>query len=207
MSKSCDYCFTWNNRTVAEVTMACLTQTTDTPGSIAYCRAQAEVGDSGTPHVQGFIQFGSARSLGFCKKLLPGAHFEKRRGSATQANDYCNKPLAEGGNDAPAWETGVFDAKDRQGARLDVTAFKEAIKAGATDEVCGGLRLRRRIGARCPGIWDLQWAMGPAMIFVRARHLCSVKHRNPNVCLFSAFFPGRSSWTSTRTAGSATSAW
>jgi len=133
--KSCDWCFTWNNETLARLTLIVLNKNTETPGCIAFCTAQPEVATTGTAHLQGFVQFSSARSFGMVKALFPGAHVEKRHGSATQAKVYCNKPLAEGGNDAPAWEFGVFDPKNKQGGRSDVVAFKDAIKSMASDDV------------------------------------------------------------------------
>lgn len=51
-----------------------------------------EVGESGTPHLQGFIYFTNARTGKAIKQLLPkGAHFEKQKGTVDQAADYCKK--------------------------------------------------------------------------------------------------------------------
>lgn len=136
MTKAADWCITWNNKTVVDFSVAVLAQTVRAPGSIAYATAQNEVGDSGTPHVQGFIQFKGPRAMTALQTLFRGAHFEQRMGSAAQAKAYCNKPTAEGGSDADAWEFGNFLPKNAKGKRNDVVAFKDAIMAGATDEVC-----------------------------------------------------------------------
>lgn len=62
-----------------------------TDGTINYCIFQKEKGTNGTPHLQGYLEFTSKRRLGFCKGILPRAHWEPRKGSREQARDYCSK--------------------------------------------------------------------------------------------------------------------
>lgn len=52
-----------------------------------------ETGKSGiTPHVQGYVEFTSARRFSSVKRMLVNrAHLEKRRGSPYQAAEYCKK--------------------------------------------------------------------------------------------------------------------
>jgi len=58
-----------------------------------YLVVQLEVGDEGTPHLQGFVQFPKEMRLKQLKKdCHKRAHWEPRRGSAYQAAHYCKKP-------------------------------------------------------------------------------------------------------------------
>lgn len=50
-----------------------------------------EVGESGTPHLQGYVYFKSQRTLESLKKRIPRAHWEIRKGSHEQAREYCVK--------------------------------------------------------------------------------------------------------------------
>jgi len=52
-----------------------------------------EVGESGTPHVQGFVCLKKRMRLTGLKKILPRAHFEVAKGSVTQNVEYCSKEL------------------------------------------------------------------------------------------------------------------
>lgn len=60
--------------------------------------------------------------------MLPGAHFEARRGTAQQARDYTRKE--ETRLEGP-FEYGDFTVT--QGSRQDIVGFKRAIDDGATD--------------------------------------------------------------------------
>lgn len=50
-----------------------------------------EVGESGTPHLQGYVNFPNAVSLESLRKRLPRAHFEIARGSEIENINYCSK--------------------------------------------------------------------------------------------------------------------
>lgn len=112
MSKTRSYCFTLNNYTEDEA---------DAVAGIdcAYLIYGREVGESGTPHLQGYIRFKNPRSLGGMKKLIPRAHFEARKGSEKQAIDYCRK-------DDP--EPFIKGQECCQGKRTDLTTLANDIK-------------------------------------------------------------------------------
>lgn len=50
-----------------------------------------EIGLSGTPHLQGFVQFDQPKSLAQVRQAIPDAHVEIRKGTIRQAIVYCHK--------------------------------------------------------------------------------------------------------------------
>lgn len=53
-----------------------------------------EVGEKGTPHLQGFVCFKKQMRFETLRRLLPGAHLENKSKNSTfkQASEYCKKP-------------------------------------------------------------------------------------------------------------------
>lgn len=83
-----------------------------------------EVGASGTPHLQGYVYFGTQRTLSVLKKKVhPTAHFEPARGNADQNYAYCTKEGRE------IYERGT---RPHAGTRTDIAAMKELVKGGAS---------------------------------------------------------------------------
>lgn len=91
-----------------------------------YLIYQLEQGEEGTPHYQGYVAFKSNKRLAALKKLSKEAHWEPRRGSHSQARDYCSK---EETRVKGPWTFGV---EPEQGKRTDLDEVKEAIDAGAS---------------------------------------------------------------------------
>lgn len=79
-----------------------------------------EVGESGTPHLQGFVTWKRTYRLSALKKLHAEAHWEIAR--ASDAANYCRKGEV------------VIDICNKQGKRTDIEATYEAAKAGHTLE-------------------------------------------------------------------------
>lgn len=79
------WCFTLNNYT--ETDCLSITGWQD----VKYFIYGKEVGDSGTPHLQGFVIFHKNKRLSAVKALLPRAHWEIANGNSKQASDYCKK--------------------------------------------------------------------------------------------------------------------
>lgn len=79
-----------------------------------------EVGDSGTPHLQGHLVLKKPCRLAHLHALFPHVHFEPRRGSELQAVEYTRK---EGNADRLDWD-------DRhQGSRTDISAVASLVSA------------------------------------------------------------------------------
>ncbi len=76
--------FTINNPTDAE-------KAGDSIVNYDYCILADEVGEDGTPHVQGYIAMQSKTTLVNMKKIFPRAHLEIMRGTSQEASDYCKK--------------------------------------------------------------------------------------------------------------------
>jgi hypothetical protein len=85
-----------------------------------------EVGEQGTPHLQGFVSFPTRKRLSYVKKHVGQAHFSMAR-MIDNSIEYCKK---EGD-----WEEFGERPKDNKkcGKRTDLESFKEDVKAGILD--------------------------------------------------------------------------
>lgn len=87
-----------------------------------------EVGEQGTPHVQGYVRFKNRKRMNTVKNLFERAdmHLEPAKGTEMQNKTYCIK-------DGQFSEFGTFDANvGKQGNRSDLEAIMVACQAGAT---------------------------------------------------------------------------
>lgn len=116
------WCFTWNNPD-------CLLDYWFQQLSISYLVYQEEIGESGTYHLQGYVEFARATRLQTLKnKLGQSIHFEIARGTAADNRDYCTKAESRIGG---PYESGQSIG---QGKRTDIHSFYAAIKDGKTDQ-------------------------------------------------------------------------
>lgn len=84
------WCFTLNNHSVQEE-QHIADQGRDND-AILYLVAGREVGESGTPHLQGFVAFATRHNLTQVKSILGARiHLEIARSSPKVASDYCKK--------------------------------------------------------------------------------------------------------------------
>jgi len=117
MSKARSYCFTINNYTSDD-----LSQLEALPANvdIKYLIYGKEIGELGTPHIQGYVSFASPiSSKSFCKKLIR-AHVEIAKGTAEQNKIYCSK-------EGDFVEIGIMPS---QGKRSDIDSIRQLVNEG-----------------------------------------------------------------------------
>jgi len=109
------YCFTLNNFTEPEQAAAHAFLAEE--DKVTYGVVGREVGDSGTPHLQGFVILTRPQRISFLRRRLSDrAHYEVAKGTSEQASVYCKK-------DGDYREFGSFPGNS--GRRTDVDAFIE----------------------------------------------------------------------------------
>lgn len=118
------WCFTLNNYGEEEVEALEASYAQEgTP--ITYLIYGKEVGENGTPHLQGYVELSGRQRVAGVKRLLGSQrfHLEKRRGSADQALAYCKK-------DGDFVEHGE-PSRVSQGSRSDLEVLKVTLDSGA----------------------------------------------------------------------------
>lgn len=90
MSRAKNWCFTLNNWTDVEYDL--IVHTVSNPQFVKYAVIAKEVGESGTPHLQGYVQFTIRKTLATVRALFgTRGHYEVAKGTPSQAADYCKK--------------------------------------------------------------------------------------------------------------------
>jgi len=134
MERSRKFCFTLNNYTSEEVehlkTWDCL-----------YLIFGKEVGESGTPHLQGYVSFAHPKQLKALKKLSDRAHWEIARGTPKQAAEYCEKDgdVFEKG-ERPLSQTEIGNAEKRRWADAFLAVKEDRIEDVPADIKCRNLK-------------------------------------------------------------------
>ena len=116
-----NFTFTVNNYTEDDIS-----KLQSLSSTVRYLVYGKEVGDAGTPHLQGFVSFNNPRKFDSVRKLVAG-HIEIARNPPAAAL-YCKK-------DGDFFECGVspVETKKRQGKRTDLHDLADAIREGETD--------------------------------------------------------------------------
>lgn len=115
------WCFTLNNYTEEEYSLFDKLE-------CRYIVIGKETGDSGTPHLQGFVYFCKNMRLSAVKKVSVRAHWEVARGTCEQAADYCKK-------DGDFVEHG--DLPESDGGNAEKERWKRAREAAAEGDLEG----------------------------------------------------------------------
>ncbi len=96
---------------------------------------QREVGSgTGTPHLQGYVEFSSTQRMAGGKRILGCGntiHLERRAGTREQAIKYCEKDESRVDATVP-YIFGVRGRLGGQGGRTDLAAVAESARNGAT---------------------------------------------------------------------------
>lgn len=112
---------------------------------VRYAIFGKEVGESGTPHLQGYISFKKRNSLKGIKEVVGDrAHVDVAKGDEQQNYDYCSKEDPE---------PEQFGVRSKMRKRNDLDAFKESVKSGERD----AKKLREdhtEVAARYPRFFD-----------------------------------------------------
>jgi len=113
MSNCRNWCFTVNNYTEDDIRKA-----KNLP--CKYIIFGKEVGESGTPHLQGYVQLAKRTRLTGVKKLINNqVHWEPAKGTPQQNIEYCSK------QDQQAYRNGVVSVERE---RKDLDAFMSAVR-------------------------------------------------------------------------------
>lgn len=114
------WCFTLNNPNEDETET--IKNTYDSHAN--YLILGFEIGESGTRHIQGYIELSRRTRFDKVKSLLGArVHLERRLGSACQAAQYCKK-------DGNFLEYGEIEGTSA-GKRTDLDSFREALTTGS----------------------------------------------------------------------------
>lgn len=136
-SSAKNWCFTVNNYVEDHEQLLSNASENDEVLYLVYGREQ---GESGTPHLQGYVSFTKRKTMASIKALfgISHVHLEVSRGTPRQASDYCKK-------DGDYEEYG--QCPTGQGKRTDVDEYIDYIKT------VDPLPNEEEIAARFPKLW------------------------------------------------------
>lgn len=121
MSRSRAYCLTVNNFCAKDIEQLRSLK-------YKYLVFAHEVGEQGTPHLQGYVCLSSAMTKRALSKKIPRAHLEVAKGSALQNYAYCRKIRPEDSKPNEVWEQ--HGTMPSQGKRTDIDKVKNLVKDG-----------------------------------------------------------------------------
>lgn len=114
MERARNFCFTLNNYSLEEVESV-------KGWDCKYLIFGKEVGDSKTPHLQGYVSFANGKTITSLKKFSNRAHWEIARGTPKQASDYCAK-------DGDVFEKGVKPLSQAEKGDAEKERWANALK-------------------------------------------------------------------------------
>ncbi len=125
--KAKNWCFTLNNWTVTEWTALVALTTVEEP-VIGYIIISREVGEEGTPHIQGYVQLSTRQRLAPVKRLIAmRARYTIAGGTASENKTYITKEAGQPHYAVFEWGTAIT-----AGERKDLGFLRGKIKEGVT---------------------------------------------------------------------------
>lgn len=109
------YVFTVNNWTDDDI--ACIMSMEEDP-SVTYYIVGFEVGEQGTPHLQGYVHFSSKIYFNSMSKKIPRARIDPAKGTPQQNYDYCSK-------DGDFYQYGQLPCQGRANKQLIESVMKD----------------------------------------------------------------------------------
>lgn len=131
MARVLNYCFTTNNYTEQLFNEIKAVE-------CKYMCVGKEVGESGTPHLQGVICFKTVKSLKQVSELIPHSHIEAIKGSVAQNIVYCSK----GGDVIEIGERPMSQKRKGEVEKERWELALSAFKAGNFDQVPADIGIR-----------------------------------------------------------------
>ena len=130
--KSKHWCFTINNWTIADGKSI-----EDAKSTMQYIVCGREIGEDGTPHMQGYVVFLNRKRLTAVKKIFPRAHLEMKSKRSTYAEciTYCKK-------DGDFLEHGVAPISNSERQKRKWEDAFELAKAQKINEIEKGMLIR-----------------------------------------------------------------
>lgn len=130
------WCFTLNNPDRADLTLEAsgdyfLAEFTEAFPDVQFLEFQREVGEAGTPHYQGYVEFTKRKRLSQLHSFDPRIHWETRKGTQQQALAYVRKADTASGE---RWSFGDPLQKS-QGKRTDLQRAIEIGKEGGIQAI------------------------------------------------------------------------
>lgn len=123
--KSKNWCLTLNNWTVGEWTHIVALTTAPSP-IINYVIMSRELGEEGTPHIQGYFQFKTRLRLDCVKRhIAPRAHLEIAKGGASENKVYITKEVGQ-----PHYAVFEWGEATSAGERKDLQYLRGKIEEG-----------------------------------------------------------------------------
>ena len=121
------WCFTLNNHSEEDLARLEALYSPDGSSEITYLIYGKEIGDSGTPHLQGFVSFNTRKRLSQAVGLIGQAHFSIAR-NVSHSVEYCKK-------DGDWKDYGIPPRLNSNGStsgiRVDLEAFKADVRSGS----------------------------------------------------------------------------